>query len=738
MAVREKLSTASSLLLQLLFRALTPAMRWDERSAQACWGCWPVASRDTRAAATVPPLPRGPVLSLRYDGAPAWAAQVCAAWGRLGCSVVVPQRVEKLYSGPRATARLLAFAFACSDGTHLVADVGHAPFCVLQSKSTLALACLAAGSPLAPASFHLPWTTNALPRTLGVCASQPWVLKRDAQSNGEGVFFVTSAAAAMEVMASQRAGSYLTLLSSDSDVSHFVMQRHVDRPALLEKRKFHLRAYVVAHAGALLLWHHVEVRLAARPYTGDISDRLQALTNFAPARGEAGHHAGLLIKRIASEFANPGQLGCAQALQGRVSAFLGATAALVDAVGDGESDGEAVSAEDGTVWRGVAVLAVDLMLDESDRLWLLEVNRGPAAGEESLEDGLQSKPYKRHLEELSTALLLLACPPAMCGKPDEGPQFRAAAGFTPLPVVPCSSRWNAPTRRELRTLLRWAPPYLQAGFALASRRERGDADDGDDRVVLAHTAAVAGEELATPGGFARALAGYRDSAGRSAMHAAAEAGLSLAVALLFNIAPELLTAPDAGGATPLGLAARGGHAAAGIALLHMGADPNSPDLPCHAAAAADCAPLIRALALAGANLDKCETSGTPLHWAAGEGCSAATAMLLAAGANPNATDADHMPPLLLAVVAGHGAVVSLLLDAGADPRKAALPGGASVLHVAADVGDAESVRALLGCKEGRAMAVSRDGDGMVPREVAAASGAGEALLALFDHSSVHL
>ena len=79
-------------------------------------------------------------------------------------------------------------------------------------------------------------------------------------------------------MQSQRAGSFLTLLSTDSTggVSDFVLQRHVDRPMLLAGRKFHLRAYVATAGGALHLWRGLEVRLAAADYSADRHDRLQA------------------------------------------------------------------------------------------------------------------------------------------------------------------------------------------------------------------------------------------------------------------------------------------------------------------------------------------------------------------------------------------------------------------------------------------------------------------------------
>jgi ankyrin repeat protein len=159
-------------------------------------------------------------------------------------------------------------------------------------------------------------------------------------------------------------------------------------------------------------------------------------------------------------------------------------------------------------------------------------------------------------------------------------------------------------------------------------------------------------------------------------------------------------------------------------------------LPCHSqplhhAAAADCAALVTALVAAGADANRATSSGTPLHWAAGEGASAAAAALLASGADANAVDDDGMPPLLLAVASGHAGIVQMLLDAGADAARAALPGGVTLLHVAADVGEPRSVAALLACARGRALARARDAEGATPRDVAAAAG-DAALCALFD------
>ncbi len=84
-----------------------------------------------------------------------------------------------------------------------MADTGR----VLESKVELALASLAAGGSACPATLFLPWASERLPPELSAAFAPPlprWVLKRDALSNGEGVFFPLTAADAEETIASQR------------------------------------------------------------------------------------------------------------------------------------------------------------------------------------------------------------------------------------------------------------------------------------------------------------------------------------------------------------------------------------------------------------------------------------------------------------------------------------------------------------------------------------------------------
>ena len=154
---------------------------------------------------------------------------------------------------------------------------------------------------------------------------------------------------------------------------------------------------------------------------------------------------------------------------------------------------------------------------------------------------------------------------------------------------------------------------------------------------------------------------------------------------------------------------------------------------------------------AGARLDRVITSGTPLHWAVGEGAAAAVRgrylapavpaavistprpvlqvdALLAHGASPDVPDPDGLTPLLLAVATGRAGCVARLLARQPPPPSAALPptptqidrapppphaqaagadagatlpGVGTALHVAADVGSESTVTAILNTRAGR-------------------------------------
>ena len=102
----------------------------------------------------------------------------------------------------------------------------------------------------------------------------------------------------------------------------------------------------------------------------------------------------------------------------------------------------------------------------------------------------------------------------------------------------------------------------------------------------------------------------------------------------------------------------------------------------------DAATVARLLDMGGDANARNDAAATPLMWAADD--AGKTKALLAHGAKVDAVSSDARTPLLIAASqAGSGAVVKLLLEAGADPNHS------SPLREAASRGDLESMRLLI-------------------------------------------
>lgn len=144
---------------------------------------------------------------------------------------------------------------------------------------------------------------------------------------------------------------------------------------------------------------------------------------------------------------------------------------------------------------------------------------------------------------------------------------------------------------------------------------------------------------------------------RTALHAALSGGhVDVARALL--AAGASLTKHDAGGETPIAVAAEDEAVQAALSA-HV----------CQRAAAGDSHAIAEAIA-AGMDVGKADGSpavNTPLHWAAAFGQVSAVRELLQAGVDVDAANAKGDTPLRDAAAAGHVAVVRELVSAGADP-----------------------------------------------------------------------
>ena len=186
----------------------------------------------------------------------------------------------------------------------------------------------------------------------------------------------------------------------------------------------------------------------------------------------------------------------------------------------------------------------------------------------------------------------------------------------------------------------------------------------------------------------------------NALHKAAFNGFAkMAIALLSSGSIDVdQGTPD--GFTALTMAARNGHPRVVRILLDHGANASIVDDCGYAAlhACVECGntdehlAVIRTLANDGVDLDLPvgdSLAGTALHLAARRGRSEVMSVLIEAGANPNSRAQDGATPLYVAAQQGHLNILKMLLRAKADPvlaRKGSeLPLGAAAAHGRAGV-----------------------------------------------------
>ncbi|CAF2370655.1 unnamed protein product [Brassica napus] len=198
-------------------------------------------------------------------------------------------------------------------------------------------------------------------------------------------------------------------------------------------------------------------------------------------------------------------------------------------------------------------------------------------------------------------------------------------------------------------------------------------------------------------GLKQTVESVKDANKRGALHFAAREGQTEICRYLLEELKLDANTKDEAGDTPLVHAARQGQIDTAKYLLDHGADPNIASelgaTALHHAAGTGNIELVKELLSRGVPVDSESESGTPLIWAAGHDQKDAVEVLLEHNANPNAETEDNVTPLLSAVAAGSVACLELLVKAGAKANVFA--GGATPLHIAADIGDLELINCLL-------------------------------------------
>ncbi|KAH6771572.1 ankyrin repeat family protein [Perilla frutescens var. frutescens] len=222
-------------------------------------------------------------------------------------------------------------------------------------------------------------------------------------------------------------------------------------------------------------------------------------------------------------------------------------------------------------------------------------------------------------------------------------------------------------------------------------------------------------------GLAQTVADVKDANKRGALHFAAREGQSEVCKYLLEELKMDVNTPDEDGETPLAHASRQGHTALSKYLVDHGADPSIPSglgaTALHHSAGIGDIELLKFLLSKDVNVESQSDAGTPLIWAAGHGQQDSVKVLLEHNANPDAKTEDDITPLLSAVAAGSLPCLELLIKAGATVNFTA--GGATPLHIAADIGSPEIINCLL---QAGADPNAIDEDDMKPVQVAAARG----------------
>ncbi|KAB2621420.1 ankyrin-1 [Pyrus ussuriensis x Pyrus communis] len=243
-----------------------------------------------------------------------------------------------------------------------------------------------------------------------------------------------------------------------------------------------------------------------------------------------------------------------------------------------------------------------------------------------------------------------------------------------------------------------------------------------------------GRQLDEGKDLAKTVADIKDANKRGALHFAAREGKTEVCKYLLEELKLDVDTKDEDGETALIHAARQGHTETAKYLLDSGANPGIASelgaTALHHSAGLGDIELLRYLISKGADVNSQSDAGSPLIWAAGHGQQDAVKVLLEHNANPNAENDDNITPLLSSVAAGSLPCLELLIQAGAKVNISA--GGATPLHIAADIGSPEILQLLL---KGGGDPNITDEDGLKPIQVAAGRGNRSAVEILFPLTS---
>ncbi|KOO25315.1 tubulintyrosine ligase family [Chrysochromulina tobinii] len=212
------------------------------------------------------------------------------------------------------------------------------------------------------AATATPRTSAATPPAIGGAIGSAWILKAMNMSRGRGITIESELGAILERLFERE--------------HKMIAQRYVDRPLLIERRKFDMRQWVlVTSINPLVVWRysHYYLRFSSREYNDDLADRVTHLTNQSIQKKCEGYGTaieGNMWSReqfhsfLTAQHGPEAGARTAAAVEARMSAVVGDTMrAVCDVI-----EPRAASFE---------LYGFDLMLDAQYGVWLLEVNSSP-------------------------------------------------------------------------------------------------------------------------------------------------------------------------------------------------------------------------------------------------------------------------------------------------------------------------------------------------------------------------
>jgi hypothetical protein len=290
-------------------------------------------------------------------------------------------------------------------------------FDCLGDKDLLAVATAkdAVLASIIPASTVVDWDATDIeqvkfPPLNSTALSPPlYVLKPALGCQGVGILFVRNEKEVLEVITgdAERAraerGFIENVLASHGRMPQWVLQTYIPSMLILDdRRKFHLRAYVIVHEqreseNMLYFYDAFECRIANQPYTDDYSKRKAHITN-----GAGGSDTDRCMLHEVTELTS-GNIG--DIMRGFLRELFHPRASLRQLIVGGMPAPDMVLASDMGIHDVFALAALDVMIDIEGRPWLLEVNaKSPA----SPPQGMGSNAFQDHLVRFGLDLLHLA------------------------------------------------------------------------------------------------------------------------------------------------------------------------------------------------------------------------------------------------------------------------------------------------------------------------------------------